>query len=52
MERTPFNCRRISLSRVKMLRMNINLAPAGREIQTEGEFLAEKELQGLKPGLI
>jgi hypothetical protein len=32
--------------------MNINLAQAGREMQTDGEFAAVKELQGLKPGLI
>ena len=32
--------------------MNINLAQAGREIQTEGEFAAVKELQGLKPGIL
>jgi hypothetical protein len=32
--------------------MNINLAQAGRAIQTEGEFAMVKELQGLKPGLI
>jgi len=32
--------------------MNINLAQAEREIQSEGEFAAVKELQGLKPGLI
>jgi hypothetical protein len=29
--------------------MNINLAQAGREMQTEGEYAA---LQGLKPGLL
>jgi hypothetical protein len=32
--------------------MNINFAQAGRAIQIDGEFAMEKELQGLKPGLI
>jgi hypothetical protein len=41
---------RISLA--ESLPMNINLAPAGREMQTMGELAAVKELQGLKPGLI
>jgi hypothetical protein len=31
---------------------DINLAQAGREIQTLKESAAKKELQGLKPGLI